>query len=69
MKRTVSGTIGHREFQVEEDAWQELTMHLKSLRKIYEREIDCEEIVRDMEDRIGEHPLGMARRARKGHFN
>ena len=57
MKRTVSGTIGHREFQVEEDAWQELTMHLKSLRKIYEREIDCEEIV------------GMARRARKGHFN
>jgi len=55
MKRTVSGTIGHREFQVEEDAWQELTMHLKSLRKIYEREIDCEEIVRDMEDRIGEH--------------
>lgn len=55
MKRTVSGTIGHRGFQVEEDAWQELTDYLKSLRRIYENESDCDEIVQDIEDRIGEH--------------
>lgn len=55
MKRTVSGTIGHRGFQVEEDAWQEITSYLDSLRGIYAQEKDCEEIIRDIEDRIGEH--------------
>lgn len=55
MKRTVSGTIGHRGFQVEEDAWQELTSYLDSLQRIYSQERDREEIIRDIEDRLGEH--------------
>lgn len=55
MKRTVSGTIGQRGFQVEEDAWQELTAYLDSLRRIYSRESDREEILRDIEDRVGEY--------------
>ncbi len=55
MKRTVAGTIGHRSFQVEEDAWQELTAYLDSLHSMYKNEPDRHEIIRDIEDRIGEH--------------
>lgn len=55
MKRTMNGSIGLRSFTLEEDAWSELTNYLERLRRLYSSQPDGEEIVNDIEGRLGEH--------------
>ena len=54
MKITVSINIGGIAFHIDEDAYSELKIYLRSLERHFAREINSAEIMTDIEARIGE---------------
>lgn len=54
MKKTLTVNLGGTVYQIDEDAYSLLDAYLCNLRYHFRREADADEIVRDMEARIGE---------------
>ena len=54
MKKTVTVNLSGTVYNIDEDAYALLDSYLKNLRVCFKREVDGEEIVRDMEARIAE---------------
>ncbi len=54
MKKTIQITIGHRLFNIDEDAYEKLDKYLKSLRQYFGPGPETDEIISDIEDRIAD---------------
>lgn len=54
MKITVSINIGGIAFHIDEDAYSELKLYLRSLERHFAKEVSASEIMTDIETRIGE---------------
>ena len=54
MNKTISINIAGFVFNIEEQAYEKLNQYLESIRKNFEHEPDCDEIMGDIESRIAE---------------
>ncbi len=54
MKKTLQINIGHRLFNIDDDAYQKLETYLESLRVYFGSGLETDEIINDIEDRIAD---------------
>ena len=55
MKKTLTVNLGGTIYRIDEDAYNLLDTYLKNLRYHFRKEEGADEIIADMESRIGEH--------------